>query len=216
MRLKRIGLQFFAEPNPDPNPAPGAGGDPNPGAGGDPAPAPQGKTFTQEEVNRMLANEKRQGRTSVLKELGIDPEDKDGVKNAKDVLDSQKTQAQRDSEALATEKTARSEAEARATAAERKMAVLMSGCKKEFVDEVTALAAVKVNDSTDFEAALKAVKEKCPAFFGEDEGGSPSAGGTGKGQGHRRQGGSKPGEFGSRLAQGAVSNTPKENPYFKF
>ena len=213
MRLKRIGLQFFADPNPDPNPAPGAGGDPNPGAGGDPA--PQGKTFTQEEVNRMLANEKRQGRNSVLKDLGIDPEDKDGVKNAKGILDSQKTQAQRDSEALSAEKTARAEAEAKATAAERKMAVMLSGCKKEFIDEVTALAAVKVNDSTDFEAALKAVKEKCPAFFGEDEG-NPAPGGTGKGQGHRRQGGSKPGEFGSRLAQGAVSNTPKENPYFKF
>lgn len=205
--LKSIGLQFFADPPADPAPTDPP---PNQDPPADPTPAP--KTFTQEEVNRMLANEKRQGRNSVLKDLGIDPEAKDGVKAAKAVLDSHKTQKQLDDEALTAEKEARSEAEKKATAAERKYTLLTSGCKKEFVEEVMALASAKVNDTTDFEAAVKAVKEKCPSFFEEDEGGDK---GTGGGQGHKRQNNkAKPGEFGTRLAQGIVSSNPKENPYF--
>lgn len=204
--IKHIGLQFFADPAPGTDPQPGT----DPGTGSDPK--PQEKTFTQDDVNRMLANEKRQGRNSILKELGIDPEDKDGVKNAKGILDAQKTQSQLDSEALSREKTARTEAEAKAVAAERRVSVMLAKCKGEFLDEVMALASAKVTDTVDFDAALKAVKEKCPTFFedGED-GGDP---GTGKSQGRKKQSGAKPGEFGSRLAQGVVSANPAKNPYF--
>ena len=217
-KLKGIGLQFFADGG-DPgaggdggNPEGGAGG---PGAGGDGTGGEGGtqtKTFTQEEVNRMLANEKRQGRQAALKALGLDPNDKDAEKKAKAILDTQKTQAEKDAEALTTEKNARAEAEAKALAAERKLAVLTTGCKAEFVEEVFALASAKVNDSTDFEAALKAVKEKCPAFFEGDGGGDP---GTGGGQGHRRQKqGEKPGARGAALAQSVISSNPTKNPYF--
>ena len=209
-RFRRMGLQFFAEPNPNPNPEPNPNPNPEPNPNPNPNPAP--KMYSQEDVNRMMANEKRQGRSSVLRELGIDPEDKDGIKNAKATLDSHKTQQQLDSEALTNEKTARAEADKRAVTAERKLSLVTSGCKKEFVDEVMALASAKVTDTVDFDAAIKAVKEKCPAFF-EEDGGDP---GTGGGQGHRRQQqGKKPGDLGSRLAQGVVSSTPKENPYFK-
>lgn len=220
-KLKGIGLQFFAEGGEGGEPgAGGTGGNPdNGGSGGSGGTGGEGggtqtKTFTQEEVNRMLANEKRQGRQAALKALGLDPNDKDAEKKAKVILDTQKTQAERDAEALTTEKNARAEAEAKALAAERKLAVLTTGCKAEFVEEVFALASAKVNDSTDFEAALKAVKEKCPAFFeGDGTGGDP---GTGGGQGHRRQKtDTKSGALGSRLAQSVVSANPKENPYFK-
>lgn len=216
-KLKGIGLQFFAEGGEDGEPgAGGAGGNPdNGGSGGSGGTGGEGggtqtKTFTQEEVNRMLANEKRQGRQAALKALGLDPNDKDAEKKAKAILDTQKTQAERDAEALTTEKNARAEAEAKALAAERKLAVLTTGCKAEFVEEVFALASAKVNDSTDFEAALKAVKEKCPAFFDDDN--DP---GTGGGQGHRRQKqGEKPGSRGAALAQSVISSNPTKNPYF--
>lgn len=169
------------------------------------------KTFTQEQVNGMLANEKRQGRNSVFNALGLNPDDKDALKTAKEILDSHKTEAQRNSEALETEKTARSEAETRALNAERRLSVLIAGCKAEFVDEVMALASVKVSDSMDFEAALTAVKEKCPSFFADSKEGDD---GTGSGQGHKRtEKGDKPGSLGARLAQGKPKNT--ENPYFK-
>lgn len=203
--LRGIGLQFFAEPPADPPADPPQDPPQDP-----PADPPAGKTFTQEEVNRMLANEKRQGRQAALKALGLDPADKDAEKNAKAILDAQKSQAERDSEALNTEKTARAEAEEKATAAERKFTALTSGCKKEFIDEVIALASVKVTDTVDFEAAIKEVKEKCPSFFDDtDEG-------TGGGQGHRRQKTeTKAGSLGTRLAQGVVSSAPKDSTYFK-
>lgn len=206
-RLKHIGLQFFADPPADPPPT-----DP---PAEPPADPPVGKTFTQEEVTRMLANEKRQGRYSVLRELGIDPEAKDGIKNAKKTLDDQKTQKQLDDEALNTEKEAKIKAEQRATIAEQKLAALSAGCKREFVDEVTALAAIKMDDKTDFDAAVSAIKEKMPNLF-EDDGTDTGSGGTGQGQGHRRKDNTqKPGSFGQRLAQGAKEANPKDNPYFK-
>ena len=39
----------------------------------------QGKTFTQEDVNRMMAKEKQQGRNAVFNELGINPDDADAI-----------------------------------------------------------------------------------------------------------------------------------------
>lgn len=171
----------------------------------------QGKTFTQEEVNTMMAAEKRQGKNSVLKELGLNPEDKDALKNLKTLLDGQKTDTQRLTDNLKAETEAKSAAEARALIAERKLMVLTSGCLPDFVEEVTALAAAKTSDAVPFETALKQVKEKCAAFFGEQGNGGS---GTGQGQGHKRTpGNGGAGGLGARLAQSIVNQNQK-NPYF--
>lgn len=216
--FRTFGLQFFASDGAGQGADPAAQGvgttdqgiDPTGGDDGAQQQAQQGRTFTQEEVNQMLAREKRQGKTSVLKALGLDPNDKDAEKKAKVILDQHKTQQQLDQEALTREKEARQDAEGKATAAERKYLTLVSGCKKEYIDEVMALAGAKVTENVSYEDALKAVKEKCPVFFDDADAG------TGSGQGHRRQQqGEKPGSLGARLAQNLVSNMPKENPYFK-
>lgn len=171
----------------------------------------QGKTFTQEEVNTMMAAEKRQGKNSVLKELGLNPEDKDALKNLKTLLDGQKTDTQRLTDNLKAETEAKSAAEARALIAERKLMVLTSGCLPDFVEEVTALATAKTSDAVPFETALKQVKEKCAAFFGEQGNGGS---GTGQGQGHKRiPGNGGAGGLGARLAQSIVNQSQK-NPYF--
>lgn len=171
----------------------------------------QGKTFTQEEVNTMMAAEKRQGKNSVLKELGLNPEDKDALKNLKTLLEGQKTDTQRLTDNLKAETEAKSAAEARALAAERKLMVLTSGCLPDFVEEVTALATAKTSETVPFETALKQVKEKCAAFFGEQGNGGS---GTGQGQGHKRTSGNGgAGGLGARLAQSIVNQNQK-NPYF--
>lgn len=171
----------------------------------------QGKTFTQEEVNTMMAAEKRQGKNSVLKELGLNPEDKDALKNLKTLLEGQKTDTQRLTDNLKAETEAKSAAEARALIAERKLMVLASGCLPDFVEEVTALAAAKTSDAVPFETALKQVREKCAAFFGEQGNGGS---GTGQGQGHKRTSGNGgAGGLGARLAQSIVNQNQK-NPYF--
>ena len=171
----------------------------------------QGKTFTQEEVNTMMAAEKRQGKNSVLKELGLNPEDKDALKNLKTLLEGQKTDTQRLTDNLKAETEAKSAAEARALAAERKLMVLTSGCLPDFVEEVTALATAKTSETVPCETALKQVKEKCAAFFGEQGNGGS---GTGQGQGHKRTSGNGgAGGLGARLAQSIVNQNQK-NPYF--
>lgn len=171
----------------------------------------QSKTFTQEEVNTMMAAEKRQGKNSVLKELGLNPEDKDALKNLKTLLDGQKTDTQRLTDNLKAETEAKSAAEARALIAERKLMVLTSGCLPDFVEEVTALATAKTSDAVPFETALKQVREKCTAFFGEQGNGES---GTGQSQGHKRASGNGgAGGLGARLAQSIVNQNQK-NPYF--
>ena len=166
------------------------------------------KRFTQDEVNRLMSREKRKGRASLLKELGLNPEDKDAVSGLKKLLEERQTDSERKDKNLKDAQDIAAKETSRANAAERKLSVLMAGCQKEYVEEVTTLAAAKVDEDTDFDKALEEVKKKFPAFFGE---GSQDTG-TGSGQGHRRKKTDNPGSFGSRLAQS--NSTSKKNPYF--
>lgn len=211
--LRGIGLQFFAEAGGESaggaessGTDTGSGGDASGDAGGGDSAE---KTFTQAEVNKMLAREKRQGRSSALADLGLDPADKDAVTKAKAILDSQKSDAEKAAEQLRAAGTKQAEAEARAEAAERKLAALAAGCRADMVEEVAALAAAKVTKDTDFEAALEALKKKMPSLFGAEDGDQ----GTGGGQGHRRgQSKDQPGSLGKRLAEKSRSSI--KNPYF--
>ena len=167
------------------------------------------KRFTQDEVNRLMSREKRKGRASLLKELGLNPEDKDAVSGLKKLLEEHQTDSEKKEKTLKDAQDTAAKETSRANAAERKLSVLMAGCQKEYVEEVTTLAAAKVDEDTDFDKALEEVKKKFPTFFGED--GTQDTG-TGSGQGHRRKKTDNPGSFGSRLAQS--NSTSKKNPYF--
>lgn len=208
--LKGIGLQFFAEPPTEPPAEPPA--EP-------PTEPPAVKTYTQEQLNSMMANEKRTARQAILKELGFDIKDdksfKDTLKGIKATLDAGKTQAQLDAEAKAVAETARAEAEKRALLAEAKVEVLSAGCKPEYLDDVITLALKRVSDDKNLAAVVKEMKEdsKYLAFFGE-YGSSSGDKGTGGGSGFRKKGGlEKKGNLGSRLGAQVVNNTAK-NPYF--
>ena len=86
--LRGIGLQFFADPPADP---------PADQPTDPPSDPPAGKSYTQEQINNMMANEKRTARQALLKELGFDIKDdqnyKDAIKNIKATLDASKTRA---------------------------------------------------------------------------------------------------------------------------
>ena len=213
MTLRNLGLQFFAEGG-------GGGGDPaaKGGDGGSEDDDDDGegtggsdKTFTQEDVNKLLAREKRKGKASVLKELGLNPEDKDAIANLKKILGEHQTDGEKKDKALKDAQDTASKETTRANKAEQKLKVLMAGCKKDFVDEVTAMALAKVDEDTDFDEALEAVKKKMAACFGEEE--EDNDKGTGRGQGHKKQKNTKPGSFGASLAEGLATNNT--NPYFK-
>lgn len=213
MTLRNLGLQFFAEGGEGGGDSAANGGD---GGNEDDDDDGEGnggsdKTFTQEDVNKLLAREKRKGKASVLKELGLNPEDKDAIANLKKILGEHQTDGEKKDKALKDAQDTASKETIRANKAEQKLKVLMAGCQKDFVDEVTAMALAKVDEDTDFDAALEAVKKKMPACFGEEE--EDNDKGTGRAQGHKKQKNAKPGSFGASLAEGLTTNTT--NPYFK-
>lgn len=216
MTLKRfIRIALFAPVLPilgAGNPPASSEGDPPPVS----APAPDtGKTFSQEEVNHMMAAEKTQGKKSILKSLGFEDEKSLAEKWAeyKALEDGQKTELEKAQGNLKDATGKLTAAEQRAQAAERKISALTAGVKTEVLEEVTALATLKVTETVTFEDALKLVKEKMPTFFGEDTGEGDD--GTGTAQGHKRQSTTKEkvGTLGARLAQTKSSET--KNPYFQ-
>lgn len=218
-KLNGIGLQFFAESGGDDGGDGGGVG--HQGAGddqggehddGDEGTGGSDKTFTQADVNKLMAKEKRKGRMAVLKELGLDPEDKEAVGKLKKLLEDNQSDGEKKDKALKDAQESATKETDRANKAERKLKVLMAGCHKDFVEEVTAMALAKVDEDTDFDEALEAVKKKMPTCFGSEGAGDDT--GTGRGQGHKKQkSGEKPGSFGARLAQSA--STQKTNPYFQ-
>ena len=215
--LKGIGLQFFAEG------ADGAGGSEggqgeDKGSGDDKGTGSQsGKTFTQEEVNRLMKAEKESAKKALLKELGVEDAKsaKEGLARYKEILDKDKTAAEKAGEDLAAEQKAKAEAEKRALLAEAKVEVLSAGCKPEYLDDVITLALKRVSDDKNLAAVVKEMKEdsKYVAFFG-GSGSDSGDKGTGGGSGFRKKGDpEKKGNLGSRLGAQVVNNTAK-NPYF--
>lgn len=126
------------------------------------------KTFTQAEVNKMMAREKHQGVNSVYNELGIKPGDKKTLSAIKEYLASQKSEEQKALEAEAAQASEIAKANERAAIAEAKAEAMMIGVQTQFVEDATTLALAKVaaEDGTDIKTALGELKTKYPIWFG--------------------------------------------------
>lgn len=180
---------------------------------------PAEKTFTQTQVNRMMANEKRQGRAAALKDLGIDPKDETTLKEIRDYIESKKTDTQRETEA----KRAIAEANKRAQIAEIKAQAMIAGAKPQYVDDLVTLAIPKMDDeSADLQTVIGEFKTKYAIWFGagreEDESkdaGKSNAGkrGTGAALAGNSGGSSKqqPQGIGARLAAQRRANAKKQS-----
>jgi hypothetical protein len=121
----------------------------------------QEKTFTQAEVNRMMAREKHQGVNSVYNELGIRSGDKKMLAAVKEFVASQKSE---DPDAQSEELA---EAEQRAAVAEAKVEAMMTGVQPQYVDDVVTLALGKATaeDRTDLKVIFGELKAKYPSWF---------------------------------------------------
>jgi len=103
-------------------------------------------------------------------------------------------------------------AEQRAEKAERKLSLIDAGAKKEFIEDIFALANSKVSEDVDFETALAEVKEKHASFFEEGDGSSSTGKkGTGSSVAGKRTATSKNPAIGmgARLAQQKVDSEAK-------
>ena len=144
-----------------------------------------GKTFTQEQVNKMMTREKNQGRNAALRELGIDPKDSKMVAMVKALIESQKTDEQKAAEKDAENQTKMNEAEQRAQVAEAKAEAMMLGVKTQYVDDVVTLALAKMTEDSDLKTIIGEFKTKYPVWFGESE--DDDKGGKDKGKGKTGQ-----------------------------
>ena len=175
------------------------------------------KTFTQEQVNSMIAAEKRKNLSSVYKGLGFESEEaaKQFVEKYKQEEEKNKSdlvKAQEEAKKAQEEKAAEA---ARAQDLQYKFDAIAEGCDTKSAEDVVVLAKAKMSDDKDFAAALKEVKEQYPAMFGQSAGG----GGTGGG-GTSPRGKLKVGDvsgMGKRLAEQRKhnNNTAANNEYFK-
>lgn len=103
------------------------------------------KSYTQKELNRMMAREKKQGRNAALRELGIDPKDTKTLSLLQNILKGTKND-QQDASA-GDQKVA--EAEERALVAEIKAEAMKQGAQSNFVDDIVTLVKSKMNADED-------------------------------------------------------------------
>lgn len=176
------------------------------------------KTFTQEDLNRIAAQEKRQGMSSVLKALGFEKEEdaKAFVEKYKKEERDKKDDLTKAKEDLESEKTAKSQAEAKAELLERKFKVVSAGVSPDSAEDVVLLATAKAVDGKTFDDALEEVKKAYPMFFdGQGSEGSGGTGGNVNGARSRNKSGSKD-SIGKRLAEQKKSSSEasKKQSYF--
>lgn len=173
----------------------------------------QGTQYTQEQLNTMMANEKRTARQAILKSLGIELKEgekyEDAIKRVKTTLDAGKTQAQLDAEAKTKAEGERDEANKKVSALETKVAALSAGVKPESLEDVITLAQAQVLAGKTLEDALKNLKEKYPVLFGETEKNT----GTGNPNNPARNKGGNTESLGQRLAKN--SKHAVKSTYFK-
>lgn len=180
--LLRIGLQFFAD---------GEDEDNNQGAddskskdedqnsnntGDDGKKDDESKTYTNAELQKMMAKEKKQGKsagkTELLKELGIENLDdfKANLEKFKKYQESQKSEAEKANEKITKATNDKTAAEKRAEIAEAKVEAMKNGVNPKYVDDVITLALAKKQDGEDLSDVIEGMKETHKIFFQEDEG----------------------------------------------
>lgn len=127
------------------------------------------RSFSQEQVNKMMTREKNQGRAAAFKEMGIDPKDTKMVKMFQAFVESQKSDEQKAAEKDIEVKNKQNEMEQRALVAEAKAEAMMLGIKAQYVEDAVTLALSKMSDDTDLKTILNELKEKYSLWFEADD-----------------------------------------------
>lgn len=168
----RLDLQFFADQ--DGGNDPNGGGVPNGGdtPNDDPNNTPNNqpndppKTFTQEDVNNIVAREAKKAQEKLLKQLGIEDFNsaKEGLQKFKEWQESQKTEAQKQAERLQELEQQFTAVQQEKEALAAQLAAVKAGVHADFVEDVIVLAQRLVNEDTTIDEAIAKVIEKYPHF----------------------------------------------------
>ena len=176
------------------------------------------KTYTQAQVNVMLANEKRQGKQAILRALGIKDvnEGKSKMQQQQQTNQQQLDEENQAAQLLSNARQAQINAEARAQAAERKLSVLKAGVRPEFVDDVVYIATGKATDAEDFEEVVTAMKETHSFYFMQDNNSNQNNNGTGGNTNFKKQQQQQEqaGALGKRLAEQRMKAVENKVKFF--
>ena len=176
------------------------------------------KTYTQAQVNVMLANEKRQGKQAILRALGIKDvnEGKSKMQQQQQTNQQQLDEENQAAQLLSNARQAQINAEARAQAAERKLSVLKAGVRPEFVDDVVYIATGKATDAEDFEEVVTAMKETHSFYFMQDNNSNQNNNGTGGNANFKKQQQQQEqaGALGKRLAEQRMKAAENKVKFF--
>lgn len=173
------------------------------------------KTFTQEQVNSMMAKEKREGKQSVLNSLGFKTEEE--AKNAFNLLkalsDSQKTEEQKQEEAKNNALKEKAEVEKRAVMAEAKLTCFTNGVNKDSIDDVLTIALSKVTDDKKLEDVIAEMKKenRYSSFF--DGNSNDNTGGT-PGNNKGGDNGGSANDYGKTLAERFAGGSKEKKSNF--
>lgn len=171
LSLKGKGIQFFSEPPAPPEPPTDPAGTP-PGGNEPPAtppaepPTEPDKTFTQDDVNNLIARESKTAQEKLLKKLGIEDFDsaKDGLEKFRTWQDEQKTEAEKQAEALKNFETQNGALSNENETLKASLSALKVGVLADSIPDVVTLAKTLVTDDVDMDAAIAQVVEKYPHF----------------------------------------------------
>lgn len=130
-------------------------------------------TFTQEQVNGIAAKEAKSAQEKLLRDLGVEDFEtaKDGFQKYQQYLESQKSEQQKQNEALekANESISKYESKLANKDSEinllnAKIIALGKGVQADSIEDVIVLAEKNVTDEVTIEQAIESVIEKYPQF----------------------------------------------------
>ena len=176
------------------------------------------KTFTQQQVNDMMAKEKKQGKQAMLNALGFksEQEAKDSINLLKALQESQKSEEQKQEEAKKAALEDKEKAEQRAILAESKLTCIENGVNKESVEDVLTIAMSKVSDDKTLESVIADMKKekRYTSFFVDgNEGGSNGTGTTPSHSSSKKQ---NEDDYGKKLAERYNANKKSGDTKSKF
>ena len=167
-----------------------------------------GKTFTQEDVNRMMAREKNQGRAAAFSELGLDPNDANMMNMFRAFVSAMQSGSEQDNQQSAQQQIKIAEAESRAKKAEAKAEAMQLGVNPQYVDDAVTIIMSKLDDNNDVKTLVGELKTKYPAWFNDNQQNNDDKGKGGKQnqQANNQQQNNQTGQNGTGSSVGNATN----------
>ena len=127
---------------------------------------PEVKTFTQDDVNNIVAKEVKKAQEKLLKQLGIDDFNsaKEGLQKFREWQDAQKTEQQKQAERLQQLEQQFNAVQQEKENLMAQLAAVKAGVHADYVEDVIVLAQRLVNEDTTIDDAIAKVIEKYPHF----------------------------------------------------